>query len=595
MADFVLSPSIVFRATYADGCPLVGGKVYTYLAGTVTPAATYQAEDGAANTNPVLLNARGEANIWLDPTIAYKIEVRDADDNVVIPPKDNIRVGSIGFDAAIVATIGDLRDYTGTATLIYAFGYEDSGDGCGGWFQFNSADTRPDDGVIVFAPNSVPASGRWVRDFDGGPLSLRLAGDNGARAESSTYTQLILAYIQAYGGTIYYPPGTYIFSNFTIPKILMLVDEGTEIKVTDGDTLVINAKISGPGALLFVSETDYTGSVNLSASSDTVCTPEMFGALGDGTTNDRAAIIRMYATNCALYSLPSTSGYLCATSPGLPTATSYKIDAVKGIFTAGPVYIVTSGITINQRLSAKEIALSGSPNVIGDLVVSGGINAAGTIQATDSTSDVVAGRDVVAGFAGQGALQARAGTSAQIGKASVRIGNWFGSVGNVGTGEDVLAEFYIPANTLVDNNSTIYVRAHGFIVLSDVNKRIRLRYGGVAGPILFDSDNFSSDGADSANDRWNLDIFFTKTGTNTVLIGGQLSLDTSLSIGFAAPSKVTRFNIVNTGSTRNGVQTVALGTDSLLTLTGEATSNNDILAKSLVADYQPAVTNYTPS
>lgn len=72
---------------------LVGGKLYSYLAGTTTPTPTYTDESGTTpNTNPVVLDARGEANVWIDETIAYKFVLTDSDD-VQIWSLDNVRVG----------------------------------------------------------------------------------------------------------------------------------------------------------------------------------------------------------------------------------------------------------------------------------------------------------------------------------------------------------------------------------------------------------------------------------------------------------------------------------------------------------------------
>jgi hypothetical protein len=63
-----------------NGEPLVGGKVYTYQAGTTTPLATYTDNTNVyANPNPVILNARGEAAIWLGG-LNYKFKLTDAND-----------------------------------------------------------------------------------------------------------------------------------------------------------------------------------------------------------------------------------------------------------------------------------------------------------------------------------------------------------------------------------------------------------------------------------------------------------------------------------------------------------------------------------
>jgi len=78
MAVSMIGPK--FYAWDSDtGKPLAFGKVYTYAAGTNTPKPTWQSEDGAvANTNPVILNGAGYADIYLRGR--YKIVVKDADD-----------------------------------------------------------------------------------------------------------------------------------------------------------------------------------------------------------------------------------------------------------------------------------------------------------------------------------------------------------------------------------------------------------------------------------------------------------------------------------------------------------------------------------
>ena len=67
----------------AGGIPLVGGKVYTYAAGTTTPLATYtDAAAGTPNTNPVILDSRGEASIFFSAA-NYKIVVKDSLDSTI--------------------------------------------------------------------------------------------------------------------------------------------------------------------------------------------------------------------------------------------------------------------------------------------------------------------------------------------------------------------------------------------------------------------------------------------------------------------------------------------------------------------------------
>jgi hypothetical protein len=59
---------------------LAGGKVNTYEAGTATPKATYTDEsEDTANANPVILDANGRADIWLDSG-SYKFVITDSAD-----------------------------------------------------------------------------------------------------------------------------------------------------------------------------------------------------------------------------------------------------------------------------------------------------------------------------------------------------------------------------------------------------------------------------------------------------------------------------------------------------------------------------------
>ena len=73
----------------ADDTPLAGGLLYTYEAGTTTPLATYtDAGGGTPNTQPIELDANGEADVWLS-NVKYKFILKDADD-VEIWTIDNI-------------------------------------------------------------------------------------------------------------------------------------------------------------------------------------------------------------------------------------------------------------------------------------------------------------------------------------------------------------------------------------------------------------------------------------------------------------------------------------------------------------------------
>lgn len=75
-----------------SGNVLSGGKIYTYLAGTSTPATTYTSNSGnTANSNPIVANSAGRLTneVWLTWNNLYKFVLRDSND-VLIATYDNI-------------------------------------------------------------------------------------------------------------------------------------------------------------------------------------------------------------------------------------------------------------------------------------------------------------------------------------------------------------------------------------------------------------------------------------------------------------------------------------------------------------------------
>lgn len=87
----ILSPAPKLQFFDANGAPLVGGKLYSFAAGTTTPLPTYTSASGlVANSNPVILDSRGEAAVWLADS-SYKLKLTSATD-VEIWTVDNIDV-----------------------------------------------------------------------------------------------------------------------------------------------------------------------------------------------------------------------------------------------------------------------------------------------------------------------------------------------------------------------------------------------------------------------------------------------------------------------------------------------------------------------
>lgn len=86
----------------------MGGQLFSYVAGTTTPQATYtDSTGGTQNPNPVILNARGEAPVWLNPSQTYKFILEDALGNTLWTA-DNVPGGYTPGGALSAQIIGQL-------------------------------------------------------------------------------------------------------------------------------------------------------------------------------------------------------------------------------------------------------------------------------------------------------------------------------------------------------------------------------------------------------------------------------------------------------------------------------------------------------
>lgn len=103
------------------GLPLVGGKIYTYAAGTTVPKATYSEADGSvAQANPIVLNVRGEPASPIFWSGAYYVEIFDALGNLIYTCDDyqpsvnqnelldDTGAGMVGFDINGAYGVGTL-------------------------------------------------------------------------------------------------------------------------------------------------------------------------------------------------------------------------------------------------------------------------------------------------------------------------------------------------------------------------------------------------------------------------------------------------------------------------------------------------------
>lgn len=169
-----------------NGVPLAGGLIYTYAAGTTTPAATYTSNTGlSAHSNPIVLDAAGRiatGEVWLTSGVDYKFLVKTS---------DNVQLGS--YD-----NIPSINDFTSIYAALANTTNVALGDALIGFKQSNSS------GVLS---NAVA---RTVHQKFQEFISVK---DFGAAGDNSTDDTAAFQAAANTGRFIYVPAGTYKITN----------------------------------------------------------------------------------------------------------------------------------------------------------------------------------------------------------------------------------------------------------------------------------------------------------------------------------------------------------------------------------------------
>lgn len=156
MPTVTLSP--VFKQKFFDnsGIPLNGGKLFSYLATTTTKTATYSDAAGVSlNTNPIILNFRGEADLYIEPNKGYKFVLAPSTDTD--PPTNPIW------------TVDNVR----SSQLITLYGGVDTGVINAYVLTFTANFTAYTDGIVIYWIPSTTNGGASTINVNGlGPVSI---------------------------------------------------------------------------------------------------------------------------------------------------------------------------------------------------------------------------------------------------------------------------------------------------------------------------------------------------------------------------------------------------------------------------------------
>lgn len=233
-----LTPTPKQQIYGSDGNPLVGGKIYTYAAGTTTPLATYTDAGGlTANTNPIILNSLGQANIWLASASSYKFSVYTSAD-VLLYTVDSIATPidylSLVTSLASPPPIGSTAPNTGAFTTLAAT-----------------------TGTITTV-NSTTVTATTVV-----PTTLTFSGGGSMTKPPEPGIQSITASIAANALTVTLNPTTLDFRSATLTSgavVSRVIASAISVVVSSGSTL---GTVSGQPSRIVVLALDNAGTVEL--------------------------------------------------------------------------------------------------------------------------------------------------------------------------------------------------------------------------------------------------------------------------------------------------------------------------------------------
>lgn len=247
-----------------NGVPLVGGKLYTYAAGTTTPLATYTTSAGTvANSNPIILNAAGRTpnEIWLITGSLYKFILRTSTD-VLIGTYDGVpsindpfgiysQLGSVaGTNSITAVATPTITSYVSGATYSFIAANTNTGaatisiDGL-------AAKSITKNGSVALTAGDIQIGKMMLIEYDGTVFQLMNNIVYGSSLADATIVSLSSPLTVANGGTgaATFTANAVLLGNNTAAFQTVAPGTAGNVLTSDGTTWTSAASIAAPAAV----------------------------------------------------------------------------------------------------------------------------------------------------------------------------------------------------------------------------------------------------------------------------------------------------------------------------------------------------------
>lgn len=346
----------------ANGDPANGWKIYTYVAGSSTPLATYTDSTGTvAQSNPIVINSLGfptTGQIWLTSGLSYKLVLTDASD-VVKKTQDNLS----GVLSSSSSTLSQWVASGLTPTYVSATSFTLAGDQTSAFHVGRRLQTTNTSGMIY---------SRIVSSAYGALTTITVVNDSGVL--DSGLSSVNYALLTATGTST---PGA---ASPVLPRIDVASVAGT-VDLT-GNAVTDDIRITGTNAI----------------TAFTVSTGRVLRVTAGGafTLTNNASIVTQTGANiiCAAgdtFMLRATAANVVEVlSYSFATPSSAQIQTISGSVAANDLTVGAGALTLGFRsttlTSGTITTVTGTPS---SLVVPSGATL-GTTNAVASSIAVIA-------------------------------------------------------------------------------------------------------------------------------------------------------------------------------------------------------------